>query len=167
MRFRFRGAALARYGVFLPVLLITTLCTGSCLSNLPVDIPGVTTPGPTDEQQIVSLLEDVHRGMQSRRVFKVLAHVSRTYRDDSGRDYDMLEQYLTELFRNYKLIEVTRVRPKVLVQGDRARAIETFGSRAVPFNDAEHRPIEVHGQMNIYLQRFGNEWKIVEWGRVY
>ena len=97
----------------------------------------------------------------------MLAHVSRTYQDDEGRDYAQLEHYISELFRNYKEIEITRVRPRVLVQGDAARAIETFGSRAVPFNENEHRPLEVHGQMNIYLQRFGNEWKIVEWGRVY
>ncbi len=167
MTLTLRGAALVRYGVILPLALLAALGTGSCLKNMPVEIPGVTTLGPTDEEQIIAVLEDVHRGMQSRRVFKVLAHVSRTYRDDSGRDYDTLEQYLTELFRNYKEIEVTRVRPKVLVQGNSARAIETFGSRAVPFNDGEHRPLEVHGQMNIYLQRFDNEWKIVEWGRVY
>ena len=105
--------------------------------------------------------------MQSRRIFKVLAHVSRTYRDDGGRDYAGVEQYLSELFRAYNKIQITRVPPKIIVQRDRARAVETFGTSAEPFNRNENRPIEMHGQMNIYLEKIDNKWMIVEWGRVF
>ena len=167
MMFWLRGAALTRFGLLLPLLVMAALSARGCLNQIPVDIPGVTTLGPTDEEQIVGVLDDVHRGMQARRIFKVLSHVSRTYRDDQGRDYDALEQYLNELFRDYKLVQITRVRPKVLVQGDRARAVETFGTRAEPFNPNEHRAIDLPGQMNVYLVKFGTEGRIVEWGRVF
>ena len=162
-----RAAALSRYGILVPLLLVAAMSPRGCLNKIPVDIPGVTTPGPSDEEQITNALDDVHRGMQSRRVFKVLAHVSRTYRDDSGRDYAGVEQYLSELFKSYKEIQITRVRPRVIVQGDRARAIETFGTRAEPFNRNENRPIEMRGQMNIYLEKINNKWLIVEWGRMF
>lgn len=161
-----RAAWLMRYGL-VPLLLMAALNPRGCLNKIPVEIPGVTALGPSDEEQIVNVLDDVHRGMQSRRIFKVLAHVSRTYRDDSGRDYAGLEQYLNELFRAYKEIQITRVRPKVIVQGERARAVETFGTRAEPFNRNENRPIDLHGQMNIYLEKIDNKWMIVEWGRVF
>ena len=162
-----RAAALTRYGILVPLLLVAALNPRGCLNRIPVDIPGVTTPGPSDEEQIVNVLDDVHRGMQSRRIFKVLAHVSRTYRDDEGRDYAGIEQYLSELFRVYKVIQITRVPPKVIVQGGRARAVETFGTRAEPFNRNEDRPIEMHGHMNIYLEKIDNKWMIVEWGRMF
>ncbi|NUM53386.1 MAG: hypothetical protein HUU46_07065 [Candidatus Hydrogenedentes bacterium] len=162
-----RSAAFARYGIWIPLLVAAALSPRGCINRIPVEIPGVTTQGPSDEEQIVSVLEDVHRGMQSRRIYKVLAHVSKTYRDDEGRDYAAIERYLTELFRGYKLIQITRVRPKVIVQGDRARAVETFGTRAEPFNPNENRPIELRGQMNIYLEKIDNKWMIVEWGRVF
>lgn len=161
-----RSAFFARY-VFLLPLLALALSPGACLNRIPVEIPGVSTLGPSDEEQIVNVLDDVHRGMQSRRVFKVLAHVSHSYKDNTGRDYAGVEQYLQELFRAYKEIQITRVRPRVIVQGDQARAVETFGTRAEPFNRKENRPIEMHGQMNVYLEKINNKWMIVEWGRMF
>lgn len=162
-----RTAAFSRYGLWLPLLLVAAVSPRGCLNKIPVDIPGVTTQGPSDEEQINNVLDDVHRGMQARRVYKVLAHVSKTYLDDDGRDYAAIERYLTELFRGYKVIEITRVRPKVIVQGDSARAMETFGTRAEPFNAGENRPIELRGRMNIYLEKINGKWMIVEWGRMF
>ncbi|GMU93882.1 MAG: hypothetical protein AMXMBFR4_29400 [Candidatus Hydrogenedentota bacterium] len=138
-----------------------------CLKEIPVDIPLITQPRLSDEEQIVSVLDDVNRGLKSRRIYRVLAHVSRTYRDDEGRDYAALQDYLNELFRNYKQIDVTRVRPRVIVQGDRARAVETFGTRAEPYNSNAYRPIDLHGQMNVYFEKIDGDWKIVEWGRIF
>jgi hypothetical protein len=150
---------------------ILALCVGAafagCLKDIPVEIPLITQPRVSDEEQIVSVLDDVNRGLEARRIYRVLAHVSRTYRDDEGRDYAALQDYLNELFRNYKQINVTRVRPRVIVQGDRARAVETFGTRAEPYNPNAYRQIDLHGQMNVYLEKIEGEWKIVEWGRVF
>ncbi|MBM3290155.1 MAG: hypothetical protein FJY92_08400 [Candidatus Hydrogenedentes bacterium] len=167
MMFWLRAAVFTRYGFIAPLVIMAALGPRGCMGKIPVDIPGVTTMGPSDEEQIADVLDDIHRGMQSRRVYKVLAYISRTYRDDAGRDYAALEQYLTDLFRAYKAIQITRVRPKIIVQGDMARAVETFGTRAEPFNANEDRPIEIRGQMNIYLERIDGNWMVVEWGRVF
>ncbi len=154
-------------GVALAALALSTVVyLSGCGQELPVDIPGLTSSKISDEEQILRVLEDVHRGMQSRKIYKVLAHVSRTYTDAEGRDYNGLQNYLKDLFKNYKEIQITRVQPRVTVQGNRARAVETFGTRAEPFNPNAHPPIVLEGQMNVYLEKMGGRWQIVEWGRM-
>lgn len=138
---------------------------GQDLVEIP-EIPGLTGPRMSDEEQIVGVLDDVHRGMQARKIYKVLAHVSRTYADAEGRDYNGMQAYLNDLFKNYKEISITRVQPQVYVEGNRARAVETFGTRAEPFNANEHPPMILQGQMNVYLEKTGSTWQIVEWGRM-
>ncbi|MCL4693492.1 MAG: hypothetical protein KJ060_13405 [Candidatus Hydrogenedentes bacterium] len=156
-------------GVALAVLAMTGLGGAGCGRELPVEIPeipGLTGPRMSDEEQIVEVLNDVHRGMQSRKIYKVLAHVSRSYADAEGRDYNAMQQYLNDLFKGYKEITITRVQPQVYVEGNQARAVETFGTRAEPFNANENPPIILQGQMNVYLEKIGNTWQIVEWGRM-
>jgi len=167
---RGRMHALPRAGVAL-VILLAFVCLGvaGCGRELPVEIPeipGLTGPRMSDEEQIVELLNDVHRGMQSRKIYKVLSHVSRAYMDAEGRDYNAIQKYLNDLFKSYKEVSITRVQPQVYVEGNRARAVETFGTRAEPFNANEHPPIVLQGQMNVYLEKSGNTWQIVEWGRM-
>lgn len=157
-------------GVAIALLLaFTYLVTNGCGRELPVEIPeipGLTGPRLSDEEQILGVLDDVHRGMQSRKIYKVLAHVSRSYADAEGRDYNDMQTYLNELFKRYKEISITRVQPQVYVEGNRARAVETFGTRAEPFNSNENPPMVLQGQMNVYLEKTGNTWQIVEWGRM-
>jgi hypothetical protein len=112
------------------------------------------------------MLSDVHQGLQTRRIYKVLAHISRNYTDPEGRDYNALQSYLSDLFRNYREIRITRVPPRVFVQGDRARVIETFGTRAEPFKPDSYPPINLQGQVNIYLEKTSDGWMITEWSKV-
>ncbi len=137
--------------------------TGCQSGGLPVDIPGLSGPRISDEEQIVRLLHDVADGMESRKIFRVLANVSQNYQDAEGRNYDGIQQYLKEVFRDYRFIEITRARPAIAVQGNRARAMETFGTRATPFDASEHRPIDFDGQVIVELVKQDNGWKIVEW----
>jgi hypothetical protein len=147
-----------------PAVLVMVAVSG-CRGTAPVEIPGITGPKLTDEEQILSVLDDVHRGMESRRIFKVLAHVSRSYRDAEGRDYEAIQLYLNTLFKRYRELNITRVRPKIVVQGTRARATETFGTIAVPF-DPDDREIDLHGQVDVYLEKIGDTWQITEWGSI-
>lgn len=154
-------------GVALVVLVLyAVVYFASCGQELPVQIPGLTSPKLSDEEQILAVLEDVHRGMQSRKIYKVLAYVSRTYTDAEGRDYNDLQSYLSDLFKDYKEIQITRVQPQVIVEGNHARAVETFGTRAEPFNASAHPPIILQGQVNVYLEKTDGRWQIVEWGRM-
>jgi len=151
------------------VLAVSCFAIAGCGRDLGVEIPeipGLTGPKLSDQEQILGVLDDVHRGMQSRKVYKVLAHISRSYADAEGRDYNDMQSYLNELFKEYKEISITRVQPRVYVEGGRARAVETFGTRAEPFNPDDYPPMILQGQMNVYLEKNGNSWQIVEWGRM-
>lgn len=145
--------------------LAVVIALAGCQGQLPLNVPGVTTPLVSDEDQIASVLADVHAGVQTRRIYKILAHVSRNYTDPEGRDYDALERALGELFKNYRQIRITRVPPRVIVQDDHARVIETFGVRAEPANP-KNAPINMQGQVNIYLEKTSEGWQITEWSRV-
>lgn len=147
------------------VLAFLPLLGATCSNRLGVELP-LIGPGPDDEAQIEAVLEDVQRGLHTRRIYKVLAHVSRSYKDEAGRDYAGIEQYLNDLFKNYREIRVTRARPQLFISGDRARVVETFGTRAEPFDSSNYPPIDLHGQVNVYLERSDAGWKIIEWGRV-
>ena len=158
-------------------VVVTCACCAllglACRSPLPVNIPGVPDiPGLTasrlsDEEQIAAIMDDVHRGMQTRSIYKVLAHVSRSYHDAEGRDYDALQQDLSEFFKRYRDIRITRVSPNVLVQGDQARVVETFGTTAKPVDTDRDLEIFLQGQVTVTMERTEGKWKIVEWSRVH
>lgn len=144
----------------------------ACRTPIPVDIPGVPDiPGLTsrlsDEQQIAAVLDDVHRGMQTRSIYKILAHVSRNYRDAEGRDYDALQADLNEFFKRYRDIRITRVSPNVLVQGDQARVVETFGTTAKPVDTERDLELFLQGQVTVMMERVEGKWKIREWSRLH
>ncbi len=137
-----------------------------CQGELPVNVPVVSSGQLSDEDQIATMLNDVRDGLQTRRIYKVLAHVSRNYTDPQGRDYDALQRFLVDIFKNYREIRITRVPPRVIVQDGRARVIETFGTRAEPIKPQVNPPINLQGQVNIYLEKVDGEWMITEWSRV-
>lgn len=160
-----------RWPAFILAVALVAASAG-CGGDLAARIPGLheikqaSGVEPTDEEQIAMLLDDVQRGMQSRQIYKVLAHVSRNYRDEEGRTYSGIETYLNTVFKDYKEIRVTRVVPRIVVQGDRARAVETFGTVAEPQDPQGEPPIHLQGQVTVNLEKTGGRWLIVEWGSI-
>lgn len=142
--------------VFLPVL--------ACARSIP-SISEVSGFGPTDEEQVAAVLADVHNGMETQRIFKVLSHVSRDYRDAEGRDYDAMAAYLDNLFENYETIRIARSRPRIVVLGDRARALETFGTVASPYATSSAPALSLEARVVVYLAKARGRWKIIEWGQ--
>lgn len=149
------------------VLLVIglALALGGCpdaVSTLELpSIPGVTTGRVDERDRVMQVLDDIHRGIEQRRVYKVLAHLSRTYFDEEGRDYDTMRSLVTMWLNDYRDIRVTRPRPRVVVQGDRARAVETFGLQAEPTNPNDERLVALQGQVTIHLERMGTTWQVV------
>lgn len=143
----------------------------SCGEGIPSAIPPLPqlsqtagiAPAQSDEEQIARVLDDVHQGMEAQQIFKVLAHVSRNYRDAEGRDYKAIEAYLNHIFKKYRTIRITRVVPRILVQGSQARAVETFGTVAEPQNPAAEPPVNVQGQVTVSLEKSSGQWLITEW----
>lgn len=162
-----------RFPVAIALAGVMAFCVGCRSADLPMRIPGLQKIGEasglklTDEEQIATVMDDVALGMQSRRIFKVLAHVSRAYHDAEGRDYAKLEEYLNEIFRKYRTVRITRVVPRITVeQGVRARAVETFGTVAEPLDPKLEPPINLQGQIVVNLVKVDGEWRIVEWGSI-
>lgn len=120
----------------------------------------------SDEEKIALVLDDVQRGMKGRRIYQVLAHVSRNYKDRDGRDYDALRTDLNTLLRNYRAINITRTPPRIQVEGNRARVVDTFGAIADSASPIEYPPVNLQGQVVIMMERFGDTWQIVEWGQI-
>ncbi|HNR36974.1 MAG TPA: hypothetical protein PKO36_17500, partial [Candidatus Hydrogenedentes bacterium] len=97
----------------------------------------------------------------------VLAHVSRSYHDAEGRDYAGLQEYLNEIFRKYRTIRITRVVPRITIEANgRAKAVETFGTVAEPVDPRVEPPINMQGQVVVYLTKTDGQWRIVEWGNI-
>jgi hypothetical protein len=145
--------------------VLAALVLQACATGLP-EIPGLSSGRYSDEQLIAAVLDDVHAGMESKRIYKVLAHVSQSYLDEQGRDHQQIREYLSEIMSRYRLIRITRARPKILVQGDRARALETFGTIAEPHNASETPSLHLQGHVSVFLERIEGKWKIVEWGGI-
>jgi hypothetical protein len=148
------------------VLGLAVVGMAACQPQLPLELPVLGADRPTDEDQVAGVLADVQRGMQERRIYKVLAHVSPNYYDSEGRDYAAIREYLTEIFDKYRHVRVTRTPPRIIVQGARARAIETFGTIAEPYDPFKDAPISLYGKVMVYLEKHQDTWRIVEWGTI-
>lgn len=147
------------------LVLLVAVCAAGC-NTVDVGLPMLGGKA-TDEEQIAALLNDVHKGMESRRIYKVLAHVSSNYYDGAGRDHEAIREYLSEIMRKYREIRITRTRPRIVVHGARARAFEAFGTIAEPFDMTDDPPLNLQGQVSVYLEKENGVWKIVEWGELH
>lgn len=146
--------------------LFTACIFCACQSRITSDIGRITGLTMSDEEKIALVLEDVQRGMQNRRVYQVLAHVSHGYRDRAGRDYAALSEDLSALLRNYRNVRITRATPTIQVQGDRAKVIDTFGTSADAADAQENPPVSLQGQVVILMERYKDTWQILEWGPI-
>lgn len=143
-----------------PVVLLAL--TG-CASRLPTALQDIAGVRASDEEQIAALLNDVQRGFESRRIYKVLAHIAPGYQDANRRDYQTAREDLRRFLEEYRNVRITRVGPRVVVQGNHARAIEAFGAVAEPQDPSAHLPISIQGQIEIYLEKMAGTWQITGW----
>ncbi|NIA14168.1 MAG: hypothetical protein GWP08_08805 [Nitrospiraceae bacterium] len=153
------------------LVAVAVLAAGGCAKKLG-DVPGLRELGrisgltPTDEEVVAAVLQDVQRGMESQKIFKVLSHVSQNYQDEEGRDYAAVEAGLRSIFKKYREIKITRATPRIAIDGDRARAVETFGAVAEPQNRVTEPPVNIQGQTTVELVRIDGQWLIVKWGKI-
>ena len=139
-------------------------CQSVSLDDLPWQTRMVTAADA--EVQVRQVLDNVQAGMQRQSLFQVMGHVSPNYRDKAGRDYAGIREYLRQLFDNYRNIRIVRTPPKVEIQGQYARVVESFGAMADPV-DKSALPINVQGQTVVLLEWVQGSWKILEWGPLY
>ncbi|MBL7648165.1 MAG: hypothetical protein JNK74_18430 [Candidatus Hydrogenedentes bacterium] len=148
----------------LPMLFVLGLLSGCAGGGVNLDIPGLGGKA-SDEAQITKILNDVHLGMETKKVGKIMRHVSADYLDEEGRDAEGIRKYLNQVMNNYRSIQINRSASSILIQGDRARVVEAFGTLGQPDN-SQTPPVTLQGQVAVYLQRTDAGWKIVEWGAI-
>jgi hypothetical protein len=144
-------------------LLLPVLAAACQAGRDALDLAGLGGEQLTDEEQIHLVLDEIQRGLESKRIYRVLSHISRNYEDDEGRDYRALQRELNQKFKQYRDIEITRPRPRLIVQGDRARAVETYGIRAKTTNPIESELLLYEGKATVYLVRVNGAWKVSSW----
>lgn len=147
--------------ILLALGALLSSCSGGGVN---IDIPGLSGK-PSDEEQIAKILNDVHLGMETKKVGRIMRHVSPNYQDEEGRNAEGIRDYLDRIMNNYREIKINRSTPSITVQGDRARVIEVFGTRGEPDN-SQTPPVTLQGQASVYLERTDQGWKIVEWGSI-
>jgi hypothetical protein len=146
------------------VVSLIVIGLAGCSGGPSLEIPGLGGK-VSEEEKIAKILDEVQKGMETRKVYQVMAHVSPNYMDQEGRDYEGIRAYLNEIMKNYREIIIRRSNPTILVEGDRARALDPFGTRADPDNNRVP-PLNIQGQVSVYLEREDGKWKIVEWGPI-
>lgn len=146
------------------IAVLMIMISAGC-GTTPANLASITGTRESDHTVVARVLDDVHRGMETRRIYKVLAHVSPGYKDAEGRDYKAIQSYLADFFDRYREIRITRANPRLRIEGDRAQALETFGTRAEALNDGDIS-INVQGEVVVSLRRENGEWKITEWGEL-
>ena len=141
--------------------LFVVLASLGCQTALP--IPGLSGKR-SDQEVIAKTLDDVQRAVETGKVDRAMAYVSANYKDAAGRNQETLREYLIYIRHEYRNVRITRSAPRIVVEGDHARALEAFGTLAETTDPAAAPPVNLQGQVIVYFAREDGEWKIVEWG---
>ncbi len=125
-----------------------------------MELPRLPFSQMSDEEQIALVLAEVEQGFERRRANRVLAHISRHYKDETGLDYEAVSHLLNDRLRQYREIRITRMQPQIRVDGDHAQVIETLGAAAQPADPVATPPFDVQGSIVVYLERHADTWQI-------
>lgn len=146
------------------ILILGLLATMAGCQSFSIPIFGGS--GMSDTDQIASILDTVEFGVETAKIDRVLAHISPNYHDAEGRDYAALRDYLAFLRHNYRRVQITRAKPRISVTGDKAQALEAFGTLAESSDESVAPNINLQGQMVVQFARENGEWMITEWGQI-
>lgn len=135
-------------------------CATDGMPSLP--LPGQS--GASQRSEIARVLEDLHDGVDGKKIFKVMAHVSPVYLDQEGRNKAGVQQAVKDFFSQYRRIRVTRTNPRLQFDGDEAVATESIGLIAEPF-EMEQAELNWYGEVKIWLRRSGGSWEITRVSR--
>lgn len=148
-----------------PVLAATlALLLAGCATD---GMPSLPLPGQSETSQrreIARVLEDLHDGVDGKKIFKVMANISPSYRDEEGRNKAGVQQALKDFFGQYRRIRVTRTNPRLQFEGAEAVATESIGLIAEPFQ-VEQAELNWYGEVKIWLRRSGGSWEITRVSR--
>lgn len=134
-----------------------------CAGGPSFSVPGIGDGRAAEEQRIGAMLASLERNVENRRLFGVLAHISRGYVDNEDRDYDDVQAFVKQALREYRRIRVTRTSPQIYIDGRRARVAQPFGLSAEPADTVSASPMNLQGTAVLQLEKVDSEWRIVSY----
>ena len=146
------------------IVSLSLLISACTTTSSPLDLVTGGATRVSDQGQVAAILQDVHEGMERQRIYKVMAHVSPAYYDEAGRDYAAIQEYLKTVFQQYDVIRINRTAPRIVVEGDTARALESFGTVAETSDPSLGTEISLQGHVVVYFEKNAGIWQIVRWG---
>lgn len=144
-------------------VLGVVLAAQGCASGPSISVPGIVDSRAAEEQRIGAMLASLERNVENRRLFGVLAHVSRGYVDNENRQYEDVQEFVRSFLREYRRIRITRTPPQIIVDGRRARVAQPFGLSAEPADVVNASPVNLQGTAVLQLEKVDSEWRIVSY----
>lgn len=158
--------AFLRY-IVAPCAVIALVITAGCASA-PREKPAAQEkPVPVekapqdDAAKVAAVLRRLQDDVTHRRSQRVFAAISDAYKDDAGRDFAAVKDYIGAQFRDYRTVQVTRTTPKITVQGAEARSVESLGVVGEP-TSAKVPPFSFQGNVSVTLRRVEDTWQITK-----
>lgn len=150
-----------RFALWVALACLVAGCATSSGTSLPL----LSQTADAKRQEIARVLDEVHQGLERKKIFAVLAHLSPRYADEDGRTQADARDTLKEFFSQWRTLRVTRTNPRLRVEARQAVALESIGVIAEPF-DVEASPWNWFGEVRISLEQDDSgEWVITRVGR--
>jgi len=137
-----------------PWIIVAVVITGGAALYLLL-----SRPEPVDDrQQILRLIADVERAVESKRVSDLMRHISADYEDSRGYNRRMVQRLVTAGARDRAVMDLSVQVTDITVEGDTARFVAevdyAVGRPAMP-------GASVHLTVSGELRRERSGWKVV------
>jgi hypothetical protein len=158
------GSAVPKVGpirAWLSVFALFALALGGGCASVPVrpEPRPAAAEAPATQEEVAAVLNRLADDVSHRRLPRVLNVVSDAYKDDAGRDFAGVKQFAMEFFREYRQVQVTRTPPKITIQGNEARSVETLGILGDP-DSPRVTAFNFQGRVAIFLRRVEGAWQV-------
>lgn len=145
----------------LAAVAMLVLCTGCSTAPRQPSAKPVPAEARSVEDEVALRLTRLTDDLIHRRTPRVLGAISDAYKDDAGRDFEAVKQFLGNAFRDYREIRITRTPPKITVQGAEARSTETLGVIGEPDSN-KVSPLNFQGNVSVTLRQVDKTWLITK-----
>ena len=125
----------------------------------------------TDEDKVKKVLTGVQQAAEEKKIAAVLDHLSKTYRDPQGNDYNAIKGLLAFYFFRHQKVSVYMPNIDIVVEGASAKALfqAILTGRGAEGGGGSILP-EALGAYNfeVLLKKEDGDWKVTsaKWDRV-
>jgi hypothetical protein len=125
----------------------------------------------TEQTKVRKIITDVQRAAEEKDIGTILGHLSRTYRDPQGYDYDGIKSLLLSYFFRHPKISVYLTNLDVMADGISARAtfqaVLSASDKTGPVADVLPEALGIYA-FNVVFSKESKEWRVVSstWERL-